>query len=66
MAAIKGIAIAVPTAVLKPSCHHTSGARDERFHRTKPKGTEYTTALTAMHIQTAKERSYSRFDSPAA
>ena len=46
--AIKGIASSVPTAVERPSCHQTSGASDERFQRTNPNGTEYTTADTAM------------------
>jgi hypothetical protein len=59
MAAMSGMAVSVPTAVLSPSCHHTKGAMELRFHRTNPKGTEYTTAETAMHIHTAKERSYS-------
>ena len=58
--AIKGIASSVPTAVERPSCHQTSGASDERFQRTNPNGTEYTTADTAMQIHTANDRSYSR------
>ena len=44
--AIKGIASSVPTALERPSCHQTSGASDERFQRTNPNGTEYTTADT--------------------
>ena len=56
---MSGMASIVPTAVDRPSCHHTSGAREERFQRTNPNGTEYTTAETAMQIHTANERSYS-------
>ena len=54
-----GPAAAVPNAVLRPSCHHTSGASVLRFHRTKPKGTESTTAATARQTNTAMDRSYS-------
>ena len=55
-----GAAIRVPTPVLRPSCHQTSGASVLRFHRTNPNGTESTTAATARQTNAATDRSYSR------